>query len=68
MCEQCGKTFRSKSYLERHYRTHSGIKPFKCEFCGKLLADKTGFTAHIRSHIGVSIANIFHKLDKIIQN
>ena len=30
-CEECGKSFANKAYLDKHKRYHKGDKPFKCE-------------------------------------
>ena len=35
MCHECDMAFGSSQKLERHMKTHSGIKEFRCETCGK---------------------------------
>lgn len=35
VCRECDMAFGSAQKLERHMKTHSGIKEFKCETCGK---------------------------------
>ena len=45
-CHHCYKTFTEKYTRERHYRIHTGVKPFQCGSC------KRGFTRrdHLRTH------------------
>ena len=35
LCHECDMAFASAQKLERHMKTHSGIKEFRCETCGK---------------------------------
>ena len=35
LCRDCDMAFGSAQKLERHMKTHSGIKEFKCQTCGK---------------------------------
>ena len=35
LCHDCDMAFASAQKLERHMKTHSGIKEFKCHTCGK---------------------------------
>ena len=32
-CQICGKMFRSFWHLTRHFRTHTGERPYSCPFC-----------------------------------
>ena len=35
LCHECDIAFGSAQKLDRHMKTHTGIKEFKCETCGK---------------------------------
>eukprot|EP00834_Sanchytrium_tribonematis_P007666 NODE_730_length_4371_cov_0.467228.p2 type:complete len:444 gc:universal NODE_730_length_4371_cov_0.467228:750-2081(+) len=51
-CPICEKCFSRKSDINRHLKTHSGVKPFKCKYCSKSFAQKSGLTVHTRTHTG----------------
>ncbi|XP_042306571.1 zinc finger protein 436-like [Sceloporus undulatus] len=52
VCQDCGKAFQYKFELVKHYRTHTGEKPFECLACGKRFFQSTHLNAHLRIHTG----------------
>ncbi|NXL25555.1 ZN329 protein, partial [Setophaga kirtlandii] len=51
-CEQCGKAFRDGAALRRHWRVHTGEKPFGCSECGKSFRASSSLVIHRRTHTG----------------
>ncbi|XP_057325163.1 zinc finger protein 561-like [Microplitis mediator] len=52
MCEQCAKSFRCLSHLERHKRIHTGQRPFICNICSMSFNQQEVLRKHQESHQG----------------
>ncbi|KAG9509694.1 Zinc finger protein 358, partial [Fragariocoptes setiger] len=47
MCAHCGKSFKTKSHLQRHILTHTGERPYLCNQCG----NKFNQSSSLRNHV-----------------
>jgi len=52
-CPECGKQLASKRNLIRHFRQHTGERPYSCVDCGRTFVDQSNMKKHCRSHHGV---------------
>ncbi|XP_074657479.1 uncharacterized protein LOC141910662 [Tubulanus polymorphus] len=48
----CRKRFPTRSRLERHLDSHTGIKRWQCDECGKKFAQKCHLKGHLKIHSG----------------
>ncbi|XP_026883809.2 zinc finger protein 23 [Electrophorus electricus] len=51
-CKICGKSFKRRKILRRHYRFHTGEKPYSCPNCNKAFALRKSLRRHERFHSG----------------
>ena len=54
LCTLCDMAFGSAQKLERHMKTHTGIKEFKCETCGKEFMTHENLVQHYKLHLGMN--------------
>lgn len=50
VCEQCSKSFKDKSLLIRHKRTHGKDRPFSCAHCNRVFLSKSELKRHLTVH------------------
>lgn len=55
LCEECGRSFKKRSHLASHQRSHSKI--FQCEKCPKIMKWRYKLIAHERTHAGEKLFN-----------
>jgi uncharacterized Zn-finger protein len=48
--EGCTWRFARSDELTRHYRKHTGARPFKCQICGRAFTRSDHLTLHLKRH------------------
>ncbi|XP_052864381.1 gastrula zinc finger protein XlCGF7.1-like [Anopheles cruzii] len=56
-CQQCGKSFRSASYLKSHQKLHANEAPHKCTVCGAQFKLPVYLKWHMKIHSGTYSCN-----------
>jgi hypothetical protein len=51
-CDQCEMRFFHMSALERHYKTHTGLREHVCNVCSAAFARQDTMRLHQRQHSG----------------
>lgn len=52
LCQTCDRAFSTSQKLERHLRTHTGVKDYKCETCKKEFSLEENLKMHYNVHLG----------------
>ncbi|XP_046543705.1 zinc finger protein 235-like isoform X1 [Haliotis rubra] len=49
-CKICFKGFTARNNLKRHFRLHTGVRPYKCTMCAQGFTRKDDLKAHVLRH------------------
>lgn len=49
-CDRCSKQFATGYKLRRHYRSHTGLRPYQCPTCQKFFSQTGNLKAHLKKH------------------
>lgn len=51
-CIECNRVFARSDMLTRHFRLHSGLKPYQCSKCLQVFSRSDHLATHERTHTG----------------
>ena len=54
-CEICGREFREKKNMRKHWLVHTGDRPHKCEICDKTFIQSSSLKNHMKQHLNVTV-------------
>lgn len=54
-CMKCDMAFPTQTKLDRHLRTHTGLRPFKCRLCDTTFICKTYIRSHLRQKHDIDV-------------
>lgn len=60
-CSLCDRSFSQRGSLNRHVRSHLGVRPFPCPHCPMTFSRQYRVTEHMRVHQRCSLGNTFRK-------
>ena len=51
-CSECGHTFNRQKLLERHWKVHTGERPYQCAFCDTRMSRSDNLLLHMEQQHG----------------
>ena len=51
-CSECGGTFNRRKLLERHWKVHTGERPYQCAFCDVRMSRSDNMLEHMKTQHG----------------
>ncbi|XP_071346251.1 uncharacterized protein [Trachinotus anak] len=60
-CSLCDRSFSQRGSLNRHVRSHLGVRPFPCPCCPMTFSRQYRVTEHMRVHQRCTLGNDYHK-------
>ncbi|XP_029355013.1 uncharacterized protein LOC115041594 [Echeneis naucrates] len=60
-CSLCDRSFSQRGSLNRHVRSHLGVRPFPCPCCPMTFSRQYRVTEHMRVHQRCTLGIDFHK-------
>ncbi|KAG7165921.1 RE1-silencing transcription factor-like 3 [Homarus americanus] len=62
ICAVCHKSFNHRGNFMKHYRTHTGEKPFQCTKCPYKATQKAHLTTHMLGRHGELLQSSMNKV------